>query len=190
MSEIGRELQLLLQAAYRESLTRRHAYLTVEHLLYALLHDERGCEILRHSGARLDPLKAALDKFFNEDLETVPGEEPFQAQQTLAFHRVLQHAVTHCESAEKEEVDSGDLLAALFQEPDSFAVNLLRSQGVSRLDLLQYIAHGVSKFSGSHGEEPARPAGIESGIGDAAEVPSDPIAAFSTNLSEIGRAHV
>ncbi|MFP8881497.1 MAG: ATP-dependent Clp protease ATP-binding subunit ClpA [Myxococcota bacterium] len=185
MSEIGRELQLLLQAAYRESLTRRHAYLTVEHLLYALLHDERGCEILRHSGAKLDPLKAALDKFFSEDLETVPGDEPYEAQQTLAFHRVLQHAVTHCESAEKEEVDSGDLLAALFQEPDSFAVNLLRSQGVSRLDLLQYISHGVSKFSGSDGEEPAGPAGIESGIGDAAEVPADPIAAFSTNLSDL-----
>ncbi len=185
MSEIGRELQLLLQAAYRESLTRRHAYLTVEHLLYALLHDERGCEILRHSGAKLDPLKAALDKFFSEDLETVPGDEPYEAQQTLAFHRVLQHAVTHCESAEKDEVDSGDLLAALFQEPDSFAVNLLRSQGVSRLDLLQYISHGVSKFSGSDDEEPAGFSGIESGIGEAGEVPADPIAAFSTNLSEL-----
>jgi ATP-dependent Clp protease ATP-binding subunit ClpA len=185
MSEIGRELQLMLQAAYRESLTRRHAYLTVEHLLYALLHDEQGAEILRHSGAKLEALKAALDKFFSEDVETVPGDEPYEAQQTLAFHRVLQHAVTHCENAEKDEVDAGDLLAALFQEPDSFAVNLLRSQGVSRLDLLQYISHGISKFSGSDADDIANPAGIESGIGDAAEVPADPIAAFSSNLSEM-----
>jgi ATP-dependent Clp protease ATP-binding subunit ClpA len=199
MSEIGRSLQLMLQAAYRESTVRRHAYLTVEHLLYALLHDEDGAEILLNSGAELSALKSALDKFFAEDLETVPGDEPYESQQTLAFHRVIQHAVTHCESAEKEEVDSGDLLAALFQEPDSFAVNLLRSQGVSRLDMLQYISHGISKLSGSGADHAASPAGIESALGDAAELPTDPIAAFSTNLSElaaenkldplIGRSH-
>jgi ATP-dependent Clp protease ATP-binding subunit ClpA len=185
MSQIGRELQLMLQAAHRESMVRRHAYLTVEHLLYALLHDDRGAEILRHAGAKLPALKAALDKFFSEDLETVPGDEPYEAQQTLAFHRVLQHAVTHCESAEKEEVDAGDLLAALFQEPDSFAVNLLRSQGVSRLDMLQYISHGVSKLSDSAADDAMGPAGIESGIGDVGELPADPIAAFSLNLSEL-----
>jgi ATP-dependent Clp protease ATP-binding subunit ClpA len=185
MSEIGRSLQLTLNAAYRESMVRRHAYLTVEHLLYALLHDEAGAEILRHSGAELSALKSALDKFFAEDLETVPGDEPYETQETLAFHRVIQQAVTHCESAEKEEVDSGDLLAALFQEPDSFAVNLLRSQGVSRLDMLQYISHGVSKLSGSGADHDPTPAGIESGIGDAAELPTDPIAAFSTNLAEL-----
>ncbi len=185
MSQIGRELQMMLQAAYRESTTRRHAYLTIEHLLYALLHDARGAEILQHSGAQLPALKAALDRFFAEDLETVPGDEPYDAQQTLAFHRVLQHAVSHCESAEKPEVDAGDLLAALFQEPDSFAINLLRSQGVTRLDMLRYISHGVSKLSDSGVSGAATPAGIESGIGDAAELPADPIAAFSTNLSEL-----
>ena len=125
-----------------------------------------------------------------KDLETVPGDEPYDAQQTLAFHRVLQHAVTHCESAEKEEVDAGDLLAALFQEPDSFAINLLRSQDVSRLDMLQYVSHGISKLSGIRGRGDARsPAGIESGIGDAAELPADPIVAFSTNLSELAAAN-
>jgi ATP-dependent Clp protease ATP-binding subunit ClpA len=185
MSEIGRSLQMMLQAAYRESTVRRHAYLTVEHLLYALLHDEDGAEILLNSGAELSALKSALDKFFTEDLETVPGDEPYETQQTLAFHRVIQHAVTHCESAEKEEVDSGDLLAALFQEPDSFAVNLLRSQGVSRLDMLRYISHGISKPSGSGEERAASAAEIESALGDAAELPTDPIAAFSTNLSAL-----
>ncbi len=179
----------MLQAAFRESTTRRHAYLTVEHLLYALLHDARGAEILRHSGAQLPALKSALDRFFAEDLETVPGDEPYEAQQTLAFHRVLQHAVSHCESAEKEEVDAGDLLAALFQEPDSFAVGLLRSQGVSRLDMLRYVSHGISKLSDPGYEGSAAPAGIESGLGDAAELPADPIAAFSTNLSELAAAN-
>ncbi len=189
MSQIGKELQLMLQAAYRESATRRHAYLTVEHLLYALLHDTRGVEILQHSGAQLPALKSALDRFFAEDLETVPGDEAYDTQQTLAFHRVLQHAASHCESAEKEEVDAGDLLAALFQEPDSFAINLLRSQGVSRLDMLQYISHGISKLSDSGAQGGPTPAGIESGIGDTAELPADPIAAFSTNLSELAAAN-
>ncbi len=189
MSQIGRELQLMLQAAYRESTTRRNAYLTVEHLLYALLHDARGADILRHSGAQLAALESALVRFFAEDLERVPGDEPYDAQQTLAFHRVLQHALSHCESAEKEEVDAGDLLAAMFQEPDSFAVNLLRSQGVSRLDMLQYISHGISKLSDSGVQGGPAPAGIESGLGDASELPADPVAAFSTNLSELAAAN-
>ena len=139
MSEIGRELHIMLQAAVREAIARRHAYVTVEHLLFALLHDARGAEILHHSGAELRELKAALERYFDEDLESVPGDEPYEARQTLAFHRVLQNALRHCESAEKEEVDAGDLVAAIFQEPDSYATSLLRGQGISRLDVLQYI---------------------------------------------------
>ena len=100
MSEIGRELQLAVQAAFREAVSRRHAYVTVEHLLYALLHDDRAVEILRHAGAQIMPLVDALDRFFADDLEAVPGDEPFESRQTLAFHRVLQHAVSHCENAE------------------------------------------------------------------------------------------
>ena len=78
MSEIGRELQLTLQAAFREAMVRRHAYVTVEHLRYALLHDKRGAEILRHAGADVPALKAALDRFFDDDLETVPGDDDFE----------------------------------------------------------------------------------------------------------------
>ncbi len=146
MSDIGRELHLMLQASVREALARRHAYVTVEHLLYAMLHDPKGGEILRQCGADVGGLKSALERFFDEDLEEVPGDEPFESQQTLAFHRVLQNALSHCERAEKDEVDAGDVLAAIFQEPDSHAVTLLRSQGVTRLDVLQYISHGVSKL--------------------------------------------
>jgi len=182
MSQIGRELHLTLQAAVREAISRRHAYVTVEHLLFALLHDERGIEILRHAGADVAALRAALERFFRDDLERLPGDEPYDARQTLAFHRVLQHAVRHCESAEKQEVDAGDLVAAIFQEPDAFAVGLLRSQGVSRLDVLQYVSHGISKL-GPGGAEPLRtPAGADS-PGDAEEVPADPLAAFATDLT-------
>jgi ATP-dependent Clp protease ATP-binding subunit ClpA len=128
MSGVSRELQMTLQAAYREAVHRRHAYVTVEHLLFALLHDERGAEIISQSGGHVEALKDELERFFRDDLETVPGEDPVEARQTLAFHRVLQHAVDHMESAEKEEVEIADLLIALYQEPDSHAVMLLRSQ--------------------------------------------------------------
>jgi ATP-dependent Clp protease ATP-binding subunit ClpA len=186
MSHLSRELQLTLQAAFREAVVRRHAYVTVEHLLYALLHDERGSEILQHSGSRLRELKAALERFFMEDLESVPGNEPFEAQQTLAFHRVLQNAVGHCAGAEKEEVDAGDVIASIFQEPDSYSVTLLRAQGVTRLDVLQYISHGVSKLAGDPGAEPdaGEPAGFEGGAFEPGEMPADPLAAFCTNLTE------
>ncbi len=184
MSEIGREAGLTLQAAFREAVVRRHAFVTVEHLLYALLHDAEGSEILKHSGGHLGQLKMALDRFFAEDLEAVPGDEPFEASQTLALHRVLQHAVSHCESAEKEEVDAGDLIASLFQEPDSYAVTLLRSQGVTRLDVLQYISHGVSKLTGGPGTEGPEGTPVFETGGEPGELPTDPLEAFCTNLTE------
>ncbi len=185
MSQIGRELQLTLQAAYREAVVRRHAYLTVEHLLFAILHDRKGREILLHSGAQVDRLKRDLERFFGEDLERVPGDDEFEARQTLAFHRVLQHAIDHSASAEKEEVEIGDLLVAIFQEPDSYAVTLLRSQDVSRLDILQYISHGISKLTDGAGEDGASAGGgYAADEGEPGEVPSDPIAAFTTDLSK------
>ncbi len=187
MSRLSREIQLTLQAAFREAVARRHAYVTVEHLLYALLHDDAGAEIVSHAGGNLERLKLALERFFGDDVEEVPGDEPFEAQQTLAFHRVLQAAVVHCEGAEKEEVEAGDLLASIFQEPDSYAVTLLRSQGVTRLDVLQYVAHGISKLTGgpmSGGEAEGAPAGLERGGGEPGEIPADPLAAFCAPLTE------
>jgi ATP-dependent Clp protease ATP-binding subunit ClpA len=185
MTEIGRELQLTLKAAFREAAVRRHAYVTVEHLLYAVLHDERGVEILQHSGANVRPLIDALDRFFMDDLESVPGDDPFESRQTLAFHRVLQGAVTRCEGAEKPEVDVGDILSQIFQEPDSFAVTMLRSQEVSRLDVLRYISHGVSKLTDAGGSDPLASAGHEIGFDESDEVPVDPLVAFSQNLTQL-----
>ncbi|MHA7839905.1 MAG: Clp protease N-terminal domain-containing protein, partial [bacterium] len=184
MSRIGRDLQLTLQAAHREAVMRRHAFLTCEHLLYALLHHEDGARILRHSGADVERLQADLERFFEEDLEEVPGDDPVDTMQTLAFHRVLQHALDHTDRAEKEEVEIGDLIVALFQEPDSHSMTLLRSQGVSRLDLLRYISHGESKLGeGALDGEGATPSPMIGGE-ETEGVPADPLAAFATNLSE------
>ena len=184
MSSFGRDLQLTLQAAQREAIMRRHAYLTVEHLLYALIHSEDGARILLHSGADVDRLRIELERFFDEDLEAVPGEDEIDLMQTLAFHRVVQTAIDHTRNAEKEEVEISDLIVAIFNEPDAHSMTLLRAQGVSRLDLLRYISHGESKLGdgGSLGE------GVSGGSpilgGDAEGVPADPLAAFATDLTQ------
>ncbi len=184
MSSIGRDLQLTLQAAQREAVVRRHAYLTVEHLLYALLHSDEGAQILRHSGADIDRLRREIERFFDEDLESVPGDDPVETMQTLAFHRVIQHALDHSANAEREEVEIGDLIVALFQEPDAHSMTLLRSHGVSRLDLLRYISHGESKLGQNGAEaEGGSPSPLLGGE-ESEGVPADPLAAFTTNLTE------
>jgi ATP-dependent Clp protease ATP-binding subunit ClpA len=185
MSSIGRDLQMTLQAAQREAIVRRHAYLTVEHLLYALIHSDDGARILRHSGADIDRLRAEIERFFDEDLESVPGDDAVETMQTLAFHRVIQHAMDHSDSAEKDEVEIGDLIVAIFQEPDAHSMTLLRAQGVSRLDLLRYISHGESKLgqNGASGEGGGAASPLLGGE-ESEGVPADPLAAFASNLTE------
>jgi ATP-dependent Clp protease ATP-binding subunit ClpA len=184
MSSIGRDLELTLQAAHREAVARRHAYLTVEHLLYALIHSDDGARILSHSGADVERLRVEIERFFDEDLESVPGEDPIETMQTLAFHRVIQHALDHSDSAEKEEVEIADLIVALFQEPDAHSMTLLRAQGVSRLDLLRYISHGESKLGDGGAEGESGGAAPLLGGEESEGVPADPLAAFTTNLTE------
>jgi ATP-dependent Clp protease ATP-binding subunit ClpA len=185
VSRLNRELQLTLQSALREAIARRHAYLTVDHLLYALLHDERGAEVLRHCGANPKRLKSALQKFFDEEIEKVPADEQVQPEQTLGFQRVLQAAFQHADSAEKEEIEAGDLLAAIFQEPDSNAVQLLRSQEVSRLDVLRFVSHGISKVPPRPDDEPAPGRRERAPTGDDGDEIADPLTAFSSNLTEL-----
>jgi ATP-dependent Clp protease ATP-binding subunit ClpA len=186
MASLGRELQLTIQVALREAAVRRHAYVTVEHLLYALLHDERGAQVLRACGADVNALKQELQRFFAEDVEVATDAPPGEALQTLAFHRVVQSAIAHVESAEKDEVDVDDLLAAIFQEPDSHAVALLRSQGVSRLDVLKFVSHGIAKVPGLDGaeEEISAPGPGGEGFDEDGEEIADPLELFATNLTE------
>ncbi len=178
---------MTIQASLREAVARRHAYLTVEHLLYALAHDDAGANVLKHVGADLAALKEALDAYFEEELEKLPEGDRAETGQTLAFHRVLQSAISHAESAEKPEVEAGDLLAAILNEPDSFAVDLLRRQDVSRLDVLRWVSHGESKLKApapKKGGDAKRPKQDARG-GDDEEMPADPLAAFAQNLTEL-----
>tara|TARA_B100001123_G_scaffold126860_1_gene147675 strand:- start:5814 stop:8078 length:2265 start_codon:yes stop_codon:yes gene_type:complete len=184
MSQINRELQLTIQSAAREAVARRNSYLTIEHLLFALCHDSRGVEVLRNCGVNLASVKKALEKFFSDDLERIDSSaESVETKQTLAFHRVIQAALHHADSAEKEEVEAGDLIAALFQEPDSFAVSVLRSEGMSRLDALRYLSHGTrSMEKGSSEPTDEKPTSPEGGFEEDGTI-EDPLDAFASNLT-------
>ena len=183
-------LEMILSIAYREAASRRHTHLTLEHLLYALVHDVDGEKILAACGADLPGLRHDLDDYLQRSIDRFPRHAHKEPDQTLAFRRVLQAAVLHVQSAGKDEVRSGDVLAAILQQPKCFAAELLLGQGVTRLDVLNYISHGIAKTpltSGSDdapSEEPVR-AGAED---EGPSAPRDPLAAFAVNLTERSRA--
>jgi len=142
---ISKELSVTLGLAVREAKKRRHEYVCIEHILFAVLYDSTGIEIIESCGGNIENLVNALEKFFDDNLETVPERSEYVLQQTIAFQRVIQRAVNHVRSAEKQEVEVSDVLASIFQEKDSHAAHFLNSEGVTRLDVLSYISHNISK---------------------------------------------
>jgi ATP-dependent Clp protease ATP-binding subunit ClpA len=120
-------LEIVLTIAYREAVSRRHAYLTLEHLLYALAHDPEGERILKGCGADLVGLRRDLSDYFDQSLEAVRRGQEREPEQTAAFRRVLQTAVLHVQSAQRAEVNAGDILAAILQQPKSQAARQRRS---------------------------------------------------------------
>ena len=144
---ISKELEGTLNTALKEAKSRRHEYVCLEHLLYALLQDKDASGAIINCGGDIDRLRKGLEEFFQTHLEILPGGSDHQPQQTLSFHRVLQRAVIHAQSAEKKEINGGNLLIAMFREPDSYEVYLLQEQGITRFDLVNYISHGISKIA-------------------------------------------
>ena len=178
-------LEIVLTVAYREAVSRRHSYLTLEHLLYALAHDPDGERILTACGADLPKLRADLNAFLEESIEQLKKGHEREPEQTAAFRRALQTAVLHVQSAQRAEVQAGDIFAAILQQPKTHAALLLTAQGISRLStILEFISHGISKrpIGEIPGEgSPAAPAG------SGAEGPAasrDPLAAYCLNLTE------
>ena len=180
-------LEVVLTIAYREAVSRRHAYVTLEHLLYALAHDNDGERILAACGADLPKLRRDLDAYLRDSIEQQKRGDQREPEQTAAFRRVLQTAVLHVQSAQRSEVEAGDICAAILQQPKTHAAQLLAEQGVTRLDVLEYISHGISKT-------PARdcPARRTTAPPPAAATKDpatarDPLAAYCTNLTERAR---
>jgi len=183
---ISKQLESALSAAYHEARNRRHEYLAVEHLLYAFLDDPDGREILTSCGADIDELRKQLDMFLDENIETLPeSARKYEPHQTLAFERIIQRAITHVHFAGKDEAQAGDILAAMLDEEDSHAAYFLKAQGISRLDILNYISHGISKTDFGKGPE-----FVPAGGADPAQEQQqkkDPLEVFATNLNQRAR---
>jgi ATP-dependent Clp protease ATP-binding subunit ClpA len=181
-------VEMLLNVTYREAVARRHAHLTLEHLLYVMAHDLEGEKILAACGADIPRLRRELDTFLRERIEQLPPGSDKEPEQTLAFRRTLQAGVLHVQSAGRDEVRAGDILAALMQQSRSYAATLLSAHGVTRLDILNYISHGVSKVPQAQGPPPTPGEGHD-GEGarqgdDEPQPASDPLAAYAVNLTE------
>ncbi len=140
---LSKGLEAVLTSAFHEVRRRRHEYLTLEHLLYAMIHEPVGSNILDACGANVERLRGQLEGFFRDHMDALPPDADTEVVQTLSVRRVMQRAVWQKESSGKDLVEVGDVIAAMFEEEDSFAVHFLTSQGVSRLDVLEYISHGL-----------------------------------------------
>ncbi|MFO7818070.1 MAG: ATP-dependent Clp protease ATP-binding subunit ClpA [Thermodesulfobacteriota bacterium] len=140
---LSKELERIIAFAIREVKTRHHEFLTLEHILYAYILDDKGKEILSEMGIELNRLQNQLEHFFIEHMEVHPANQEREIIQTMGVQRVMQKAIMQVQSAGKNMVQTGDLLAAMFEEEDAFAVYFIRSQGLGRMDVLEYISHGM-----------------------------------------------
>ena len=176
---INKELSVTLGFAVREAKKRRHEYVCIEHVLYAILHDSAGVDIIENSSGNIETLKHRLEMFFEEQLDQIPEGKEYVLQQTVGFQRVIQRAVNHARAAEKQEVTIGDILVAIFQEKDSHATYYMSQEGVTRLDILNYISHGMS-------DEPYRqiPGGFFKTEKGEKKKKSDPLEMFTIELVE------
>jgi ATP-dependent Clp protease ATP-binding subunit ClpA len=182
---IAKELQTSFRNALEEARRMRHEYLTLEHLLLALTKDARTREVLKGCGANVKRLQERLETFLEETVERLPEGAEAEPQQTIGVERVLHRAAMHALSAEQKVIDGGDVLVAMFREEESHALYLLQQEGLTRLDLLNFISHGIAKDGGSSseggGEHRHAPAGDdEDGDGDTRK---SPLEAYTTLLN-------
>ncbi|MFY7913094.1 MAG: Clp protease N-terminal domain-containing protein, partial [Rubrivivax sp.] len=152
---IAQELEVSLHMAFVEARQQRHEFITVEHLLLALLDNPSAAEVLRACSANIDDLRKSLSNFIKDNTPQVAGTDDVDTQPTLGFQRVIQRAIMHVQSTGngKKEVTGANVLVAIFGEKDSHAVYYLHQQGVTRLDVVNFIAHGIKK---SDPPEPAK----------------------------------
>ncbi len=142
---IAQELEVSLHMAFVEARQKRHEFITVEHLLLALLDNPSAADTLRACGGNIEQLRRDISRFIDEHIPSLEGKDDIDTQPTLGFQRVIQRAILHVQSSGKKEVNGANVLVAIFGEKDSHAVYYLQKQGVTRLDVVNFISHGVSK---------------------------------------------
>jgi ATP-dependent Clp protease ATP-binding subunit ClpA len=183
---IAQELEVSLHMAFVEARQARHEFITVEHLLLALLDNPSASEVLKACGANLEDLRKSVGGFIKENTPTVPGVEDVDTQPTLGFQRVIQRAIMHVQSTGtgKKEVTGANVLVAIFAEKDSHAVYYLHQQGITRLDVVNYIAHGIRK---NDQPEPAKQGDGPNEDDEAKSEKESPLDQFTQNLNVAAR---
>ena len=182
---LNKELEFTLNVAFKAAREKRHEFITVEHLLLALLENPTAVEVLRACGVNLDKLGKQLIQFIEENTPVLSANDRRDTQPTLGFQRVLQRAVFHVQSSGKKEVSGANVLVALFGEQESHAVFLLSQHDVARLDVVNYISHGISKVPEESQDDAGAPGEPEGGEEAASKKPLD---SFATNLNVLARA--
>ena len=175
---LSRKLELALIKAIKEAKTYKHEFVTVEHMLYGLLYDALARHVITSCGGNEENLKKQLERFFAGGLPIMKSASTEPAQ-TVAFNRVLQRAVNHVQSCGKKEVDTGDVLVSIFAEPDSHAVYFLGSEGVERLDVVEYISHAMPE---TLQKEPLRKTDVAPGK-KKDTTSDDPLEKFTVNFA-------
>jgi ATP-dependent Clp protease ATP-binding subunit ClpA len=187
---IAQELEVSLHMAFVEARQQRHEFITVEHLLMALLDNPSAAEVLRACSANLDDLRKSLVGFIKENTPTVGGADEVDTQPTLGFQRVIQRAIMHVQStgSGKKEVTGANVLVAIFGEKDSHAVYYLHQQGVTRLDVVNFIAHGIKKTDPPEPSKPGEGASSSSeGEKEEGDGKGSPLDQFTQNLNQLAR---
>jgi ATP-dependent Clp protease ATP-binding subunit ClpA len=182
---LSKELEVTLNMAFKEAREQRHEFMTVEHLLLALLDNPTAAKVLRACGADLNALRRQLTDFIHESSPLLPEDEDRDTQPTLGFQRVLQRAVFHVQSSGKKEVNGANVLVAIFGERESHAVYLLNQQNIARLDVVNCISHGISKVSDEDSNEDINSAPEEEG--EQPDSSNNALTAYTTNLNELAR---
>ena len=180
---IAQELEVTLHMAFMDARQKRHELISVEHLLLAMLDNPSAIEVLRACGAKIDEMREQLAKFIEEHTPKAAGVDEVDTQPTLGFQRVIQRAILHVQSSGKKEVTGANVLVAVFGEKDSHAVYFLTQQGVTRLDIVNFISHGITKTPQS---EPARLEELGESTAEAA--PTTPLDSFTQNLNTLALA--
>src|SRR3989449_1352703 len=181
---IAQELEVSLHMAFVEARQKRHEFITVEHLLLALLDNPTAAEVLRACGANMDEVRKNLTQHIAEQTPRIAADREVDTQPTLGFQRVIQRAILHVQSSGKKEVTGANVLVAIFGEKDSHAVYFLQQQGIARLDVVNYISHGITKTPQAHqgkGEQDADQEGQ-------AETSNSPLDNYTQNLNALALA--
>src|SRR2546421_149547 len=181
---IAQELEVSLHMAFVEARQKRHEFITVEHLLLALLDNPTAAEVLRACGANMDELRKNLTQHIVEQTPRIAADREVDTQPTLGFQRVIQRAILHVQSSGKKEVTGANVLVAIFGEKDSHAVYFLQQQGIARLDVVNYISHGITKTPQAHQGKADQEAEQEG----QAETSNSPLDNYTQNLSALALA--